>query len=127
MSDEPVMSDAWSVMTGERGSTAGSVLVYFTSGFAPGRRSRWLALRFLAHHSSLIASFLAMALLTPLDVARRIASVIGIVVLIALALTLLWRVYVHHRQNDPYEREGPVTVSLDEHGSTFVKIADYLG
>jgi hypothetical protein len=67
-----------------------------------------------------------MALLTPLDVARRIASVIGIVVLIALAFTLLWRVYVHHRQSEPYERDGPVTVSLDEHGSTFVKIAAHL-
>lgn len=67
-----------------------------------------------------------MALLTPLDVARRIASAIGIVLLIGLALTLLWRVYVHHRQADPYEREGPVTVSLDETASTFVKITAQL-
>ena len=53
-----------------------------------------------------------MALLTPLNVARRIASLAGIVVLIALALTLLWRVYLHHNQADPYEREEAVTVEL---------------
>lgn len=32
--------------------------------------------------------------------------------LIALALTLLWRVYLHHNQADPYEREEAVTVQL---------------
>ena len=32
--------------------------------------------------------------------------------LIALALTLLWRVYLHHNQADPYEREEAVTVEL---------------
>lgn len=53
-----------------------------------------------------------MALLTPLNVARRIAALIGIVVLIGLALTLLWRVYVHHREADPDEREEAVTVSI---------------
>lgn len=57
-----------------------------------------------------------MALLTPLGVARRIASLAGIVVLIALALTLLWRVYLHHEQADPYDRDEPVTVEL---GRTF--------
>lgn len=51
-----------------------------------------------------------MALLTPADVARRIASLAGIVILIALALTLLWRVYLHHNQADPYQREEAVTV-----------------
>ena len=53
-----------------------------------------------------------MALLTPVGVLRRIASLAGIIVLIALALTLLWRVYVHHNQADPYEREEAVTVEL---------------
>jgi hypothetical protein len=45
-------------------------------------------------------------------VARRIASLAGIVVLLALALTLLWRVYVHHHQADPYDREEPATVEV---------------
>ena len=46
-----------------------------------------------------------MALLTPLDVARRIASIAGIIVLLALAVALLWRVYLHHQQADPYSRD----------------------
>ena len=62
-----------------------------------------------------------MALLTPLDVARRIASLAGIAVLIALALALLWRVYLHHQQADPYGREEPVTVRLDGREASFVK------
>jgi hypothetical protein len=57
-----------------------------------------------------------MALLTLLGVARRIASLAGILVLIALALTLLWRVYLHHQQADPYDRDEPVTVELDIRG-----------
>lgn len=43
---------------------------------------------------------------------RRIASLAGIVALIALALTLLWQVYLHHSQADPYDREEAVTVEL---------------
>ena len=64
-----------------------------------------------------------MSLLTPPDVTRRIASLAGIIVLIALAMTLLWRVYLHHRQADPYEREEPVTVELDVRPAAFVKFA----
>ena len=67
-----------------------------------------------------------MALLTPLGVARRIASLAGIVVLIALALVLLWRVYLHHEQAEPYDRDEPVTVELDVRPVTFVKIAEHL-
>ena len=67
-----------------------------------------------------------MALLTPLDVTRRIASLAGIVVLIALALTLLWRVYLHHQQADPYDRDEPVTVELDGGRRSSVKFAEYL-
>ena len=67
-----------------------------------------------------------MALLTPLDVARRIASLAGIVVLIALALVLLWRVYLHHEQAEPYDRDEPVTVELDVRPVTFVKFATRL-
>jgi hypothetical protein len=67
-----------------------------------------------------------MALLTPLDVTRRIASLAGMVVLIALALTLLWRVYLHHQQADPYDRDEPVTVDLDVPWRNSVKFAKYL-
>jgi len=67
-----------------------------------------------------------MALLTPLDVVRRIAALLGFLALIALALTLFWRVYVHHDQADPYDREQAVTVRMDVPGATFVKIATRL-
>jgi hypothetical protein len=67
-----------------------------------------------------------MALLTPLDVTRRIVSLAGIIVLIVLALTLLWRVYLHHRQADPYEREEPVTVELDVRHAKSVKFAEHM-
>lgn len=67
-----------------------------------------------------------MTLLTPLDVARRIAALAGIVIVIALALALLWRVYLHHQQADPYGRDEPVTVDLDVRGGASVKIAHHL-
>jgi hypothetical protein len=71
-----------------------------------------------------------MALLNPLDMTRRIAALAGIVVVIALALTLLWRVYLHHEQADPYAREEPVTVRLDAPlngpAAKFVKFANDL-
>jgi len=54
---------------------------------------------------------------------RRIASLAGIVVLIALALTLLWRVYLHHHQADPYEREEAVTVELFTPSKNYGRIA----
>lgn len=68
-----------------------------------------------------------MALLTPLDVARRMAALLAFFALILLALTLLWRVYVHHNQTDPYEREEAVTVRLDVCDPAHVKIASLLG
>ena len=64
-----------------------------------------------------------MALLTPLDVARRISALLAFFALILLALTLLWRVYVHHDQADPYDREEAVTVGLDVRDPAHVKIA----
>jgi hypothetical protein len=67
-----------------------------------------------------------MALLTPLDVTRRIAALAGIVVLLGLALVLLWRVYLHHQQADPYDRDEPVTVELDVRDGAHVKFADRL-
>lgn len=68
-----------------------------------------------------------MALLTPLDVARRIAALLLFFALIALAVTLFWRVYLHHDQADPYDRDKAVTVRMDAPGSTNVKIASRLG
>ena len=71
-----------------------------------------------------------MALLTLLDVARRFAALLAFFALIFLALTLLWRVYVHHNQADPYERDEAVTVSLeillDGREPAHVKIASRL-
>ncbi len=67
-----------------------------------------------------------MPLLTLLDVARRFAALLAFFALIALAVTLLWRVYVHHNQADPYEREEAVTVNLDVRDLAHVKIASGL-
>jgi hypothetical protein len=67
-----------------------------------------------------------MALLAPLDVARRIAALLAFFALVLLALTLLWRVYVHHNEADPYDREQAVTVRLDVPAARFVKIATRL-
>lgn len=38
--------------------------------------------------------------------ARRVAAMFGLVLVIALALTLLYRVYVHHSRTEPYIDEG---------------------
>ena len=43
---------------------------------------------------------------------RRLLATIGIVAILALALTLLWRVYVHHTNAEPYDKDEPVVVSL---------------
>ena len=46
--------------------------------------------------------------------ARRIAALFGFIAVIVLALTLLYRVYLHHSQAEPYvdEDEGAI-VRLD--------------
>ena len=42
----------------------------------------------------------------------------GLVIVIALALTLLYRVYIHHTQAQPYpDDSGPTVVSLDAYPS----------
>ena len=43
---------------------------------------------------------------------RRIAAAVGIVILLALAGALLWRVYVHHTQAEPYHSDEPAVVEL---------------
>jgi hypothetical protein len=43
---------------------------------------------------------------------RRLAAMVGLVVVIALAVTLLYRVYVHHTRAEPYvEDDGGAVVS----------------
>jgi hypothetical protein len=37
----------------------------------------------------------------------------GFVAVVALALLLLYRVYVHHTRAEPYVEEGPAIVKLD--------------
>ena len=56
--------------------------------------------------------------------ARRIAALFGFFVVLVLALTLLYRVYLHHSQAEPYveENEG-ATVRLDAPTAAYVKIA----
>jgi hypothetical protein len=34
---------------------------------------------------------------------RRLVAFVGLVAVLALALTLLWRVYVHHTRAEPYD------------------------
>ena len=44
---------------------------------------------------------------------RRLLAAITIIVILALAATLLWRVYVHHMNAEPYgHQDEPVAVSL---------------
>lgn len=68
-----------------------------------------------------------MALLAPLDVARRITALLAFFALVALVLILLWRVYLHHHQADPYDREAGVTVFLDVRDPAHVKFATRFG
>lgn len=42
--------------------------------------------------------------------ARRLAAFVALVAILALALTLLWRVYGHHVQNGPLEEPAPSVV-----------------
>lgn len=46
--------------------------------------------------------------------ARRIAAMFGFVVVLALALTLLYRVYIHHTRTEPHDgNDGVAIVALD--------------
>lgn len=67
-----------------------------------------------------------MVLLASLHVARRLTALFAFFALIALAATLLWQMYVHHSQADPYEREDAVTVRLDVPSARFVKFTSHL-
>jgi len=43
---------------------------------------------------------------------RRILAAFSIIAILALAITLLWRVYVHHLDMDLHDNDEPVAVSL---------------
>jgi hypothetical protein len=45
---------------------------------------------------------------------RRLAAAVGIVLVLALAITLLWCVYLHHSRAEPFEPENRAVVSLSE-------------
>ncbi len=50
--------------------------------------------------------------------ARRIAALVGFVAVVALALTFLYRVYIHHTRTEPYDEGGRTTVvELRSHAS----------
>ncbi|HYK05573.1 MAG TPA: hypothetical protein VE974_27720 [Thermoanaerobaculia bacterium] len=51
---------------------------------------------------------------------RRILALFGFFLVLALAVTLLYRVYIHHIEAEPYEKEESAVVQLE------VKIATTL-
>lgn len=60
-----------------------------------------------------------------LPVARRFAALVGFFAVIALAVMLLYRVYVHHTQSEPYDTDEGAVVRLDDSAASPVKIARY--
>lgn len=44
---------------------------------------------------------------------RRLFAFLGILLVLVLALTLLWQVYLRHQEADPDVRDEPATVRLD--------------
>jgi len=46
-------------------------------------------------------------------VTRRILALFGFFLVLALAVTLLYRVYIHHVEAEPYENEAGAVVQLD--------------
>ena len=54
---------------------------------------------------------------------RRLLAFLGIALLLVLAMTLLWQVYLHHQEADPYDRDEPATVRLDVPKESAVKFA----
>jgi hypothetical protein len=43
---------------------------------------------------------------------RRVAAFFGLVAVLALAVTLLWRVYLHHVRSEPFAGDGGAMVSF---------------
>ena len=46
-------------------------------------------------------------------VLRRMLALAGFLVIVALALMLFYRVYIHHTRAEPYVDESPAIVRLD--------------
>jgi hypothetical protein len=46
-------------------------------------------------------------------VLRRILALVGFLFVVALALMLFYRLYVHHTRAEPYTEGGPTVVRLD--------------
>ena len=44
---------------------------------------------------------------------RRILALFGFFLVLALAVTLLYRVYLHHTQAEPYEEDASAVVRLE--------------
>jgi hypothetical protein len=53
-------------------------------------------------------------------VARRLLALAGFVVVVALAVTLLYRVYIHHTQAEPYEDDESAVVRVEVKFATAV-------
>jgi len=59
-------------------------------------------------------TFLGNLIARPGGMARRVAALFGFVAVVALALTLLYRVYIHHTRTEHYDDDGaPAVVALD--------------
>jgi hypothetical protein len=44
---------------------------------------------------------------------RRLAALLGFIAVLALALTLLYRVYIHHTQAEPYQDDEGTVVRAE--------------
>jgi hypothetical protein len=55
----------------------------------------------------------AHPLLTSGGVTRRVLALFGFFLVLALAVTLLYRVYVHHVRAEPYGRDDGTVVQLE--------------
>ncbi|HYH08586.1 MAG TPA: hypothetical protein VEK11_16135 [Thermoanaerobaculia bacterium] len=58
--------------------------------------------------------------------ARRITALAGFFAVLALALMLLYRVYMHHRAAEPYDEDEGAVVRVDIPATAPVKIASGL-
>jgi hypothetical protein len=54
---------------------------------------------------------------------RRIAAAFGIVLVLALAITLLWCVYLHHTRAEPFEPDNRAVVALPSLVASGAKIS----
>ncbi|HEX8251637.1 MAG TPA: hypothetical protein VF846_00705 [Thermoanaerobaculia bacterium] len=55
---------------------------------------------------------------------RRILALAGFILVIALAVTLLYRVYIHHTEAEPYSDEESSIVGLDRNNYSELALSD---